>query len=191
VAARKKPVVAEKTAVVRRPRRTREEGKALLLAAAKKLLESRSPDDVTIREIGAEAGVHHRFVMEWFGGKAALLREVHASRANTLASRIATTKDFQGAGSKRVLESIRREIDLVTWLLNNGETFDSIEDAFPSLRGGEDFLTNNFGLSGQDSEKSAQILGSILVADAILRPHMGIKYPLFDVLAHFIQAVRK
>ncbi len=77
----------------------------MALRNANKLLESRSPEDVT-------------------------------SRANTLASRIATTKDFQGAGSKRGL-------------------------------------------------------GSILVADAILRPHMGIKYPLFDVLAHFIQAVRK
>jgi AcrR family transcriptional regulator len=137
VTARKKPVAAEKTTVARRPRRTREEGKALLLAAATKLLESQGPDDVTIREIRAEAGVHHRFVMEWFGGKAALLREVHASRANTLASRIAITKDFHGA------------------------------------------------------EKSAQILSSILVADAMLRPHMGFKYPLFDVLAHFVQAVRK
>lgn len=189
--ARKKPVAAEKTTVAGRPRRTREEGKALLLAAATKLLESQGPDDVTIREIGAEAGVHHRFVMEWFGGKAALLREVHASRANTLASRIAITKDFQGAGNKRVLESIRREIVLVTWLINNGESFDNVEDAFPSLRGGEDFLKINIGLSGQEAEKSAQILGSILVADAMLRPHMGFKYPLFDVLAHFVQAVRK
>ena len=74
----------------KRIRRSREEGKRLLLEAAQQLPETTDPDHIGIRDVGELAGVHHRFVMEGFGGKVALFRAVHDSRANTMSQLIAT-----------------------------------------------------------------------------------------------------
>ena len=38
------------------------------------LLQDRSPDQVTVRDVALAAGHHHRFVQAWFGGKVGLLR---------------------------------------------------------------------------------------------------------------------
>ena len=72
----------------KRIRRTREEGKRLLLEAAQQLLKTGNPDDIGIRDVGALAEVHHRFVMEWFGGKVALFRAVHDAQAHTMSNLI-------------------------------------------------------------------------------------------------------
>ena len=54
------PVATKK--MVKRTRRTRDEGKQLLLMAAENLLQTTDPDDLGIRDIGALAEVHHRLV---------------------------------------------------------------------------------------------------------------------------------
>ena len=81
-----------------RQRRTREEGKHLLLGAAQKLLLITDPDELGIREIGALAGIHHRFVAEWFGGKVGLFRAVHNSRTSQISELISTASSCGGRG---------------------------------------------------------------------------------------------
>ena len=39
------------------------------------LLQDRSPDQITVRDVAQASGHHHRFVQAWFGGKVGLLRE--------------------------------------------------------------------------------------------------------------------
>ncbi|MSZ97170.1 MAG: hypothetical protein F2579_06945, partial [Actinobacteria bacterium] len=68
--ASKKSSPPKATAVVqqlapKRTRRSRDEGKQLLLDAAQQLLLKHAPDEIGIRDVGTLAGVHHRFVMEW------------------------------------------------------------------------------------------------------------------------------
>ncbi len=185
----KKHTAARKPAAPRRTRRSREEGQQLLLQAAQTLLATQHPDEIGIRDIGAVAHVHHRFVMEWFGGKVALFRAVHDSRALDLSLIIAGTTDFHDKKIGRAVESIRHEIELVNWLIVNGSFFESIEAAFPSLAATKIFLMNTLGLSEEEANKSAQVIGSIVIADAMLRPHLVTEFTQFELIVHYIESL--
>ena len=184
-----KTKTAAKKIAPKRTRRTREEGKQLLFDAAKQLLETGNPDDIGIRDVGALAGVHHRFVMEWFGGKVALFRSVHDARAHTMSNLIESTREIQDKKLGRTLESIRHEIVLVNWLIMNGSQFEDLDDAFPALIGVKNFLRETYNLSEETAEKSAQVIGSIVVAEAMLHPHMEIKYSVLEIITHHIEAI--
>lgn len=170
-------------------RRSREEGKRLLLEAAQQLLETTDPDHIGIRDVGELAGVHHRFVMEWFGGKVALFRAVHDSRAHTMSDLIATTKEIHDKKLGRTLESVRHEIVLVNWLVINGSHFTGLEDAYPSLVGTKKFLIDSLKISEDDANKASQIIGSIVVADAMMRPHLDVDFSVMDLIVHYIESI--
>lgn len=172
----------------KRPRRTRQEGMSLLLEAAQTLLQEISPDDLGIREIGELAGVHHRFVAEWFGGKVGLFRAVHDSRASKVSTLISTATAFGGRGGLG-LEAIRHEIVLVNWLIQNGSQFNDLKEAFPALHTAKDFLIQTFSLSEDDAEKSAQVIGAIIVSNALLQPHMKMSNTPLELIVHHIQAM--
>ena len=169
-----------------RQRRTREEGRQLLLEAAEKLLQTIDPEDLGIREIGALAEVHHRFVAEWFGGKVGLFRAVHDSRASQISTLISTTSGFGGRGGQG-LEEIRHEIVLVNWLIQNGSQFDDLKDAFPALHTAKDFLSETFSLNKEDADKSAHIIGAIIVSNALLQPHVKIPFTPTELIMHHMQ----
>ena len=171
----------------RRPRRTREEGKRLLLEAAKTLLLSDHPDDISIRDIATKAKVHHRFIAEWFGGKVELFREIHDARTQSITEFISTSTSI-GGGDGAGLESIRDQIVLVNWLVINGSKFKSIEDAFPSLGPAREFLIKNFDFNEEDANKTAQLIGAITVADALLSPHLKMEYKPIEIILHHIQS---
>ncbi|WP_235854973.1 TetR/AcrR family transcriptional regulator [Nonomuraea aridisoli] len=59
-----------------RRRRSPEESRAELLAAAAELIRERGPDNVSLRQIAEAAGVAHGLVSHYFGTYAALVREV-------------------------------------------------------------------------------------------------------------------
>ncbi len=160
-----------------------------LLEAAQKLLETTDPDHIGIRDVGALAGVHHRFVMEWFGGKVALFRAVHDSRANTMSELIATTREIQDKKLGHTLESLRHEIVLVNWLVINGSEFTGLEDAYPALVGTKKFLTESLMISETDANKASQIIGSIVVADAMMRPHLDVDFSVMDLIIHYISSI--
>ena len=176
-------------AAPKRTRRSREEGKRLLLEAAQRLLETTDPDHIGIRDVGELAGVHHRFVMEWFGGKVALFRAVHDSRANTMSQLIATATEIQDKKLGNRLESIRHEIVLVNWLIMNDSEFKNLEDAFPSLVGTRRFLVDSLKISETDANKASQIIGSIVVAEAMLQPHLKVDFNVMDLIVHYIESI--
>lgn len=171
--------------VKRRVRRTREESKQLLLEAAQKLLSNATPDQLSIREIGALAGVHHRFVAEWFGSKVGLFRAVHDSQTDKISELVKSTGLAEQDGT--ILESIRNEMVLVIWLIMNGSHFEDIADAFPSVETIKNLFIQIFSLSPEDAEKSAHTIGAIVIADAILRPNLRIKYMPIELIMHQIQ----
>ena len=45
-----------------------------MIDATIRLLQDRSPDQITVRDVAQTSGHHHRFVQAWFGGKVGLLR---------------------------------------------------------------------------------------------------------------------
>lgn len=54
----------------------RNEGMANIVAATIRLLETRGPQDVTLRDVARESGHGHRLIVEWFGGKGGLFAAV-------------------------------------------------------------------------------------------------------------------
>ena len=180
-----KPPTARQTPA-RKKRRSREEGKRLLLEAADKLLLSYHPDKISIRDIAAKAHVHHRFITEWFGGKAGLFREVHTANRQTIARLIDTSSGF-GDQSGLTLETIRHQVVLVNWLVANGSKFKDFEDAFPALEPAREFLIKNFKLQGEDVNKSVQIIGAIIVADALLQPYLKMGYTPVELFSHHLR----
>lgn len=160
----------------------------LLLAAASEMLVTTAPDALSIRQIGHRAGVHHRFVAEWFGGKVGLFRAVHDSRTLAISELLNRSIQFGDQGGMGI-ESVRHEIDLVNWLIAHDAKFDSVEDAFPALTAAKTFLMRNFNLSEHDAEKSAHIMGAIAVADAFFHPHLSAKYTPMELIAHHVEGV--
>lgn len=71
-----------------RRRRTPEEARAEILAAAERLFAARGPDAVGIQQIAREAGVSHPLVVHYFGSYEALVREVLRSRNQRLRDRL-------------------------------------------------------------------------------------------------------
>jgi AcrR family transcriptional regulator len=185
VAAKKRAKAQTPKPAKPRRRRTREEGKQLLLDAAQELLQTATPDEISIREIGALAGVHHRFVAEWFGGKVGLFRVIHDSQTDKISELVKTTRLEEQSGT--ILESIRNEIVLVVWLITNGSHFEDIAEAFPSVETTKNLFIQLFSLNEEDAEKSAHTIGAIVVADAILRPNLRTKYMPIELIMHQIQ----
>jgi len=186
VASKKVAKVPARKAAKPRQRRTREEGRQLLLEAAEKLLQTIDPEDLGIREIGALAEVHHRFVAEWFGGKVGLFRAVHDSRTPQISTLISTATSFGGRGGQG-LEEIRHEIVLVNWLIQNGSQFDDLKDAFPALHAAKDFLSQTFSLNEEDADKSAYIIGAIIVSNALLQPHLKMQFTPVELILHHVR----
>lgn len=57
--------------------KTRSKSMRLLQEAALELLIDHDPNGLTIREIAESAGVHHRYIPDYFGGKAELLASIY------------------------------------------------------------------------------------------------------------------
>jgi AcrR family transcriptional regulator len=174
--------------VDKKQRRTRKEGMQLLLEATQKLLITAPPDDIGIRDIGEAAGVHHRFVAEWFGGKVGLFRAVHDARTQRISELLSTTTSLGDRGGS-TLESIRHEIVLVNWLIQHDSKFGGIRDAYPALIAARDFLMRTLNVSVETADKSAQIFGAIIIADAMLAPHIKREYSAIELIAHHIESL--
>lgn len=54
----------------------RNEGMANIVSATIRLLETRTPQDVTLRDVAHESGHGHRLIVKWFGGKGGLFAAV-------------------------------------------------------------------------------------------------------------------
>src|ERR1700731_5398445 len=58
----------------RRPRRTPEEARRLILSAAQELLADTGPEGLRLQEIAAAAGISHPLILHHFGSREGLVR---------------------------------------------------------------------------------------------------------------------
>ncbi|WP_433334599.1 TetR/AcrR family transcriptional regulator [Spirillospora sp. CA-294931] len=72
----------------KRRRRSPDEARAELLAAATRLIVERGPDSVTLRQIAEAAGVAHGLVTHYFGTYTALVHEVLAAENDRMERRV-------------------------------------------------------------------------------------------------------
>ena len=180
-----KKVAAKKTATTRQPRRTREEGMELLISAAFELVRHNSPDDISIREIASLAKVHHRFIAEWFGGKAQLLLIVHSRNADNIRGLTSTVNSMQ---TPQVILVITQQIQLSLWLMRNGIEFPDLASAFPSLPEAIHNLEANRGISPREARVIGSIYGAVLLSNVIVNPFIK-DAPTTDELFEYISKV--
>ena len=162
-----KKVAAKKPATTRQPRRTREQGMELLINAAFELVREKTPDDISIREIASLAKVHHRFIAEWFGGKAQLLLLVHSRNAENI---LGLTESVNSMRKPQVILVINQQLQLSLWLMRNGIEFPDIGSAFPSLPAAIHNLEVNRGISAQEARIIGSIYGAVLLSNVIVTP---------------------
>ncbi len=191
----KKKTVATKKAAVKKPakarqvRRTREEGMELLISAAFTLVRKKSPDDISIREIASLAKVHHRFIAEWFGGKAQLLLVIHSRNSDNIRK---ITVDMGTMRNNEVILEINQQLQLALWLMRNGITFPDIYAAFPALGTAVKNLEINRGINPTDAQKVGAIYGAILLSNVIVTPFIEsttTTVELFDFFTNLLPPV--
>ncbi len=101
----------------KRTMRSRNESMDLILDSATELLLTHRPEKLTIREIAESAGLHHRYIPDYFGGKAELLAVVYARVAQEAADAVAFPFAADG-----IHPNIIRMARLAVWLSANHPT---------------------------------------------------------------------
>jgi AcrR family transcriptional regulator len=86
----------------------------LIMESAMQLLLTHRPEELTIRQITASAGLHHRYIPDYFGGKAELLAAIYGQVAQEAAD--AVTFPFAAGG---IDPNIIRMARLAVWLSAN------------------------------------------------------------------------
>ena len=181
-----KKAAAKKPATTRQPRRTREEGMELLINAAFELVRQNSPDDISIRQIASLAKVHHRFIAEWFGGKAQLLLIVHSRNADNILGLTSTVNSMR---KPQVILVINQQLQLSLWLMRNGIEFPDMGSAFPSLPAAIHNLEVNRGLNPREARIVGSIYGAVLLSNVIVTPYIkdgATTEELFDYISKII-----
>ena len=84
-----------------------------MIDATIRLLQDRSPDQITVRDVAQASGHHHRFVQAWFGGKVGLLRAAFDRVLEEAVRRIPSTFVAREGFSREV----RTAASLMNWLM--------------------------------------------------------------------------
>ncbi|MCD9622798.1 TetR/AcrR family transcriptional regulator [Rhabdothermincola salaria] len=146
----------------------RAEGMANMVQATVGLLHEMGPDQITVRAISERAGHHHRFVSEWFGGKAGLYR---AALESMLADMTRDLAPFapDGAG---IPGDIRIVVQVINWLtIIAPEMLDGPADGFLRQRIVTPFV-EDLGLDPEVADLLARrvvawVFGVVLFGDII------------------------
>ena len=176
-----------KEAKPRAPRRSRAVCEELLLQAAEDLLTKSAPADITIRDIAAKATVHHRFISTWFVGKVELFTIVHqriSPRTRTLARNASLTTPSS-------VSELNLQLGLALWLIQNGVKFKSTEEAFPAIGAAIERSVQELGMSHKEAEIVAHTVGSMVLSNFILQPHVASTTSLEELLGHYGKLLRK
>jgi len=150
----------------RRSRTSREEARGNMLRAARELLQDKDPDQLTVREIAEHAGHHHRFVQDWFGGKAGLYVEV----LNEISAEMAIEVDVsqvRGQPDSRIVQAVF----LVAWLVVNEPDLVAGDRLRTLANRLEYYFYDRFGVSREDARLLARhgmlvVCGYVFFKDA-------------------------
>ena len=84
-----------------------------MVDATIRLLQERSPEQITVRDVAEESGHHHRFVQAWFGGKVGLFRAVFDRMTEASAERIRS----QAPLAQPFGPDVRIAVALMNWIV--------------------------------------------------------------------------
>lgn len=152
--------MAEKKAKVAGSNRTRAESMALLEDATMNLLLTNNPHALTVREIAEVAGVHFRYIPDYFGGKAELYASIYSRVAEEAADGLQFP--FAAAVVDGVDPKIIRHAHLATWLSSNHPTGVPVSDR-PIQRQLEQILTGQFGIGSATAAIVAERLIALVI----------------------------
>lgn len=156
-----------------RKRRSREEARAEILAAATGVLAQSGPDAIRLDDVAAAVGVSRQAVLHHFGSREALLREVVRGAWVGLFGDLQTLVGDGGAFSPgafvdQVDDVTRRRGNarLGAWLLLSGEGLD--EEVFTGALGAlPKALSQGAGIPEKDAQYALLLVGAALFGDAI------------------------
>jgi AcrR family transcriptional regulator len=162
---------------VTRKRRSPEEARAHILAAATRLLAAHGPDAVGLKEVAREAGVSHALVSHYFGTYERLVEEalaahMRASRADLLARMTASAEDDVGAWIEHLLRTTSDPVyaRMVAWGTLSGRL--ESDDFFPrkeqGLRTIVDALSARFRARGVEVDRREVELALVVVLTSAL-----------------------
>ena len=147
------PVAAQRT--------PRDVAMRAMVAATVELMLERSPDQITVREVAARSGHHHRFVSAWFGGKAGLFRAAFDTMATDISESLVLTAPPPGTVPT---PAAVRLVHLMNWLAtHDAEAFD-VERPTPLIDRIAGQYTERFGQDPEEARLSAQRLLASVVA---------------------------
>jgi AcrR family transcriptional regulator len=147
----------------------------LLRAAAVELLNTVNVNDLTIREIAEHAGVFHRYIPDYFGGKAELLADVFPAVIEQARA------GLDLFNSDTIRPEVIRLARLAVWLsVNRDEGVPSVERPFSTT-----LITALTGQAGLD-EPTATIYAQRIIASVIVLAAFPdvIAYAPIDIGAH-------
>lgn len=148
-----------------------------MVDATVELLRERSPDAVTIRDIAARCGHHHRFVAGWFGSKSGLFRAAFDQMADEAAAAFVLEAPASGGGPR---EPIVRLLQLLSWLATHDP--DSLEPGRPTplIDRVSELYAAQFGLGEDLARLSAQRLTGYFLLTVLYPGPLGVEPGDFD-----------
>ena len=133
-----------------------------LVDTALRLLLTRDPESLTIREIAAQAKTHHRYIPDYFGGKGPLFAEVFP-RASASIVGIVEEGTFKTFPSPELVRMIR----LVSWLAVNEPKWFRTRKNGMVLEAVTAYYQNTYELNDSNARHLAQKLVAAVVVSVL------------------------
>ena len=121
----------------RRRRRSAEEAREHILAAAQRRLAADGPDGVRLQDVAADAGLSHPAILHHFGSRAGLMGALEARAMRQLVDDLLAPGRLEADGLDRVARTLGEEGHarlLAWWALKAGEDEPFPADVGPVLR---------------------------------------------------------
>jgi AcrR family transcriptional regulator len=152
-----------------------------MVEATVELLHEQPPDALTIREIAARSGHHHRFVAAWFGGKVGLFRAAYARMATDVAGSVVLQAPPPGTGPS---PTVARLLHLMSWLATHDPESLRHDRPTPLIDSVSEAYRSQFGLSPELARLSAQRLIGYFVLTVLFPGPLGMRAEDFDGHLH-------
>ncbi len=133
-----------------------------LVDTALRLLLTRDPESLTIREIAAQAKTHHRYIPDYFGGKGPLFAEVFPRASASIVGIVeeGTIKTFPSP-------ELVRMIRLVSWLAVNEPKWFRTRKNGMVLEAVTAYYQNTYELNDSNAHHLAQKLVAAVVVSVL------------------------
>jgi AcrR family transcriptional regulator len=153
-----------------RTRTPRHEARQNVLNATLELLTERDPEQITVRDIAERSGHHHRFIQDWFGGKANLFAEAFQE----INAEIAQMIGFEGDVSTGPDPLIVRSVRLMNWLVANDPSSVTGERMRPVVNRVQNMYQDRFGIDADTARLLAQRMMFIMTGVVLFKDVFGV-----------------